>query len=181
MSLALSVYTEESAVESPSAASSCETEFQEALFQETLFHEALFQETLFHDAEFHETLFQDALFQEAEFQEALFQETLFHDAFPSAVLFHEAASNDWPPVVGSLATNWSRPAFGFGGLSTPAALFAVISPTPAGPPTEPLTERVVNIKAPFTWSGVKFGCRARICAATPATSGDANDVPESWM
>src|SRR4051794_31936707 len=167
---------------SPSTASSCETEFQEALFQETLFQDAEFQETLFQEAEFQETLFQDAEFQEAEFQEALFQETLFHDAFPNAVLFHDAESNATPPVVASVATNWSRPAFGFGGLSTLAALFAVISPTPALPPTAAITTgRVVSIKAPFTWSGVKFGCRARISAATPETTGAANDVPESWM
>src|SRR5437867_6872279 len=106
---------------SPSTASSWEDEFQETLFQEALFQEAEFQETLFQEAEF----------QEALFQEALFQETLFHEALPSAVLFHDAESNAIPPVVGSVATNWSRPAFGFGGLSTPAALFAVISPTPA--------------------------------------------------
>src|SRR5947207_4815222 len=172
---------DESVVMSPSTASSCEDEFQETLFQETLFQEAEFQETLFQEAEFQETLFQEALFQEAEFQDALFQETLFQDAFPSAVLFQDAELNARPPVVGSLATNWSMPAFGFGGLSTAAALFAVISPTPAGPPTAPLTGRVVSIRSPLTWSGVKLGCRARISAATPDTTGAANDVPESWM
>ena len=102
------------------------TLFQLALFQLTLFQEALFQLTLFQDAEFQETLFQLALFQDAEFQEALFQETLFHEALASAALFHDAASNTEPPASGSLLTNWSRPAFGFGGSVTPAALFAVI-------------------------------------------------------
>ena len=113
-------------VTSPSAAFSRAAEFQLALFQEALFHEAEFQETLFQLALFHETLFQLALFQDAEFQEALFQETLFHDALPRAVLFHDAASNARPPVVPSVLTNWSTPAFGFGGSVTPAALFAVI-------------------------------------------------------
>jgi len=136
---------------SPSTASSWEDEFQETEFQEALFQEALFQETLFQEAEFQETLFQEALFQEAEFHEALFQETLFHEAFARAVLFHEAASNAGLPVTGSVFTNWSRPAFGFGGLSTSAALFAVISPTPAAPPTVPsMTGRLVSISAPFT-------------------------------
>src|SRR6266705_2187089 len=40
---------------SPSAASSCEEEFQETSFHETLSH----------DAEFHDALFQEALFQDA--------------------------------------------------------------------------------------------------------------------
>jgi len=158
-------------VTSPSAASSCaaefqltlfqDAEFQEAEFQLALFQLALFHETLFQLALFHETLFQLALFQDAEFQEALFHETLFHEAFASAALFHEAVSNATPPDVASVLTNWSRPAFGFGGSLIPAALFAVISPTPAEP-AAPLTGRVVSISAPLIWSGVKPGCRAMI-------------------
>ena len=37
------------------------------------------------------------------------------------------------------------------------------------------------MSAPLTWSGVHSGWRARIWAAAPATTGAANDVPESSM
>src|SRR4051794_25170868 len=83
---------------------------------------------------------------------------------------------DEPPV-----TNLSSPALGFGALLTRAAPSAFSSPTPSDPSVTPFGARAVSIRAPFTWSGVKFGCRARICAAAPATAGAENDVPESWM
>jgi hypothetical protein len=35
--------------------------------------------------------------------------------------------------------------------------------------------------APLTWSGVKPGCRARICAASAATTGVEKDVPDIHM
>ena len=37
------------------------------------------------------------------------------------------------------------------------------------------------MSAPLTWSGVHVGCAERIWAAAPATTGAANDVPDSWM
>ena len=39
----------------------------------------------------------------------------------------------------------------------------------------------VTISAPFTWSGVQSGWRARICAAIPETTGAENDVPDIQM
>jgi hypothetical protein len=62
-----------------------------------------------------------------------------------------------------------------------AAFEAVISPAPVEPGAAFGAGRVVTSRAPFTWSGPQLGCRARICAAVPATIGAANDVPESWM
>jgi hypothetical protein len=73
-----------------------------------------------------------------------------------------------------------RPSFGFGGFDTAAAARTSISPTPAAS-GGPAIGRAVNISAPLTWSGVHDGCRARICAAAPATTGAAKDVPDIHM
>src|SRR6266581_2822338 len=160
---------------SPSAASSCEAEFQETSFHETLFQDALSQEALFQEAEFQETLFQETLFQEAEFHDALSQEALFQDAFARAAPIHAVLSKVLE------FTNASSARFGFGGAVTFAAASAVSSPTPLDAPTAGLIVRAVTISAPLTWSGVQSGWRARMSAAVPDTTGAANDVPESCM
>jgi hypothetical protein len=165
-----------------SAASSYESLFQEALFHEAEFQDALFHDALFQEAEFHEALFQDALFHEALFQEAEFYEALFHEALVFAELTQLALSKASPFAMCPLPdlTNSSSAAFGFGGSLTWVAALAVISPTPPASPA-PGIVRAVSISAPFTSSGVNLGCRARMSAAAPATTGAANDVPESCM
>src|SRR5919201_6187824 len=75
------------------------------------------------------------------------------------------------PPAGSGPTNRSSALFGFGGLLRLAALAASSSPTPSEPFAAFGVGRAPSISAPFTWSGVKLGCRARICAAAPATAG----------
>src|SRR5581483_2294356 len=158
--------------------------FQEAESQETLFQEALFQEALFQEAEFQETLFQEALFQEAEFQEALFQETEFQETFARTALFQEALSKRTELVPFELVVfrKASSARFGFGGLLAPGPKIGPIRTVPT-PPAPPRFDRpvAVSIRAPFTWSGVQFGCWSRIVATAPETTGAANDVPESCM
>ena len=39
----------------------------------------------------------------------------------------------------------------------------------------------VSMSAPLTWSGVQLGYFARSCAAAPATTGAANEVPDIHM
>jgi hypothetical protein len=77
-------------------------------------------------------------------------------------------------------TNWLSAAFGLIGFTTALAAAALTSPAPEaiGLAPDP-TGLVVCMSAPFTWSGVQFGCRARSWAAIPATTGAANEVPDS--
>jgi hypothetical protein len=35
-----------------------------------------------------------------------------------------------------------------------------------------------SMRAPLTWSGVQLGLTERMCAAAPATTGAANEVPD---
>jgi hypothetical protein len=84
------------------------------------------------------------------------------------------------PLELGARTNFSSARFGFGGSFWSTACFAWMTPTPPevlffGSPL------AVTISAPLTWSGVNVGCRARMFAAAPATTGAANDVPESCM
>ncbi len=58
------------------------------------------------------------------------------------------------------STNWSRPAFGFGGLVTLDRLVRLDHADAAGAADAPFEpRRAVSISAPLTWSGVKFGWR----------------------
>ena len=116
---------------------------------------------------------------EASSHEASSHEALSHEALVFATSSQLALSNTEPPPLTG-ATNVSSPLFGFGGFVTLAALLAVISPTPPAP-TATDRGRAESIRAPLTWSGDQFGCRAMICAAVPDTTGAANDVPESCM
>ena len=183
---------------SPSAASAVDWLFHEALFQDAEFHEALFQDAEFHDAlfqdaefhdalfqdaEFHDALFHDAEFQDAEFHDAEFHDAEFHEALAIAALFHDALLKLAPVVVPALpeTTNASRPAFGFGGDEALTASEAWIVPTPPASPTPAASGAAVSMRAPLTWSGVQFGCTARMFAAAPLTIGAANEVPESCM
>ena len=98
---------------SPSALFDHEADDHDALVQEADVQEALVQ-----DAEDHE-----ALDQEAELHEALVHEADVHEAvsqlgFDFAVLIQPTLSKTGSgPPDGSDMRNWSRAAFGFGGLA----------------------------------------------------------------
>ena len=166
-----------SAAASPSAASSWEASFHEALFQEASFQEALFQEALFQEALFQEASFQEALFQEALFQEALFQETEFQDAFAWAVLFQEALSKPAARAVKAAVTELLEREVRVRRVVLARRPRARLDDADAACAADICGPLAVSISAPLTWSGVKFGCRARMFAAAPATTGAANDVP----
>ena len=91
------------------------------------------------------------------------------------------ASNSFPELEGSEPTNASSPRFGFGADVAAIARGIVISPTPAAVAADGEIFRAVFIRSPLIWSGVHVGCRARTWAASPDTTGAANDVPDSWM
>jgi hypothetical protein len=97
-----------------------------------------------------------------------------------AVLAQLAASKAFPPET-SVVTNLFSAAFGFGALESATAFAMSTTPTPAESGAESPAGRAVTISAPLTWSGVDVGCAERIWAAAPATTGAANEVPESWM
>src|SRR5262249_15075296 len=111
-----------------------------------------------------------------EFQEAEFHDALFHEADACAALIQAVQSK--PPVA---VTKASSARFGFGASGRFAARLALTSPTPPARPSDRSMFCAVSISAPLTWSGVNPGCRARTSAAAPATTGAANDVPESCM
>src|SRR5712691_7108557 len=138
---------------------------QVKLDQEAEDQVALDQEALDHEADDHDALDQEALDHEADDHEADDQEAL-----DCAALDQLAESNTRPPLP-SLTTNWSRPAFGFGGSVTPAAPAAETIPTPRSKDGESAYGCAVTISAPLTWSGVQLGCIASRSAAAPATTG----------
>jgi hypothetical protein len=90
-----------------------------------------------------------------------------------------AASKIGPLPSPAGPTNWFSAAFGSGGPTTAAALVASTMPTPREPRVAAGVSFADTISAPLTWSGVHSGWRARTCAAAAATTGAANDVPES--
>jgi hypothetical protein len=120
---------------------------QLAAAQDALFHEAAAHEALDHEACAHEALFQDALAHEAELHDALFHEALFQEAFAVAVLAQLAESKASPPAP-SEPTNWFSARFGFGGLVTCVAAFALTSPTPSAMPAA--VGCAVSMSAPLT-------------------------------
>ena len=96
-----------------------------------------------------------------------------------AALVQASESKTVPPEL-SVVRNCSSAAFGFGGSIPATAPAASISPVPSENGAAAVA-RELAISAPFTWSGVKPGCRARICAAAAATTGAENDVPDIQM
>src|SRR5690242_5372351 len=77
--------------------------------------------------------------------------------------------------------NCSAARFGLGGELNDAAEAGLTSPTPDAKAGPFGTGLAVSIRAPLIWSGVQLGCRASSWAAAPATTGAANEVPESCM
>jgi hypothetical protein len=157
--------------------------FQEAAAQEAAAQEALFQEAdaqlAFAQEAFAQlAAFQDALAQLALAQEALFQLAWFQEAFAVAAFAQLAESKTWPPVP-SGPTKALRPRFGFGGLVTSNAPFALTSPTPSAMPAA--VGRALSMSAPLTLSGVQLGFFARVRAAAPETTGAEKDVPDIHM
>ena len=102
------------------------------------------------------------------FHEALFQEAEFQEAFACAALFQEAASKQYR-VPGRVPLDERAQA----GVRVRRVVLVdrpgrpSTSPTPPAKPTDLSSGRAVSISAPLTWSGVKFGCRARMSAAVP--------------
>jgi hypothetical protein len=88
--------------------------------QDMLAHDMLAQLIELHDAEAHDMLAHDIAFHVGSFV---------------AAVAHVSESNWFSPVVGSVATNWFRPRFGFAVPSAVvAAASACTSPTPIAPP-----------------------------------------------
>jgi hypothetical protein len=174
-----------SAVASPAAALAQEASDQEASDHEASDHEALDHEASDQDASDHDADAQDADAQDADAHdadahEADAHEADAHDAFDAAVEAQLAWSNTGSePPAGSAVTNGSSAAFGFGGDATASAPITLTSPTPIWPAVFFLTASADSIRAPFTWLGVQPGCCASSAAATPATTGAANEVPDS--
>ena len=124
---------------------------------------------------------QEACAQDALAQEACAQEACAQEASAIATFAQLAVSNTGPVPSEAWRTNWFTAAFGLGGLETRDAAYASITPTPSDPGAAFGVCFAVSMSAPLTWSGVHSGWRARIWAAAPATTGAANDVPESSM
>src|SRR3954451_22951792 len=98
----------------------------------------------------------------------------FQLMLPFAVLAQLCALNTGPVPRRLEPTKRSSARFGVGAKSENAARSAVISPRAAALGFPLGTARAVRMRAPFTWSGDQFGCRASICAAVPETTGAAN-------
>ena len=158
-----------------------EAEAQEAEAQEAEAHEADAHEAAAQDAEAQEAEAHDAFAQEAEAQEAEAHEAEAQEASLWATFAQLAALNIGPVPSSAGPTNWFRAAFGFGGLVTAAALVASTMPTPREPGAALGVSFAESMSAPLTWSGVHSGWRASTCAAAAATTGAANEVPESSM
>jgi hypothetical protein len=144
---------------------------QETLAHEALAHDASDQEAALVAASAHEAEAQLALDHEAEAQladdhEAEAQladdhEAEAHDALAFAALAQLAASKTFPEPPLAETTNWCSAAFGFGGLVTSTAAPRFSSPTPAERGAALGRGLALSMSAPFTWSGVQFGCSAR--------------------
>ena len=130
-------------------------------------------------------LVQEALVQVADVQVALVQVADVHvaDVQVASVLtcsFQASASKVGSPS--SLpSTNARRFSFGFGGSVDAAARCGVDLADARRDGVGVGQAGALSIRAPFTWSGVQSGWRARSCAAAPATTGAANDVPDIHM
>ena len=120
----------------------------------------------------------DAQLADAQLAEA--QLACVQDGFAATASFQAAVSKANVPVEGSGLTKASRLSFAFAGAQA-AGGSRPVDLADAG--TEARALEVVGglISAPLTRSGVQSGCRARICAAAPATTGAAKEVPDIHM
>src|SRR4051812_45454774 len=125
-------------------------------------------------------LAQDWSAQDMSLQDWSAQDIEFQDMSDLAFAAQPVASKFVRPVIRSLERYFSSPLFGFGVLPVLTARVTVTSRTPAAFGLFG-TLRAVRISAPLTGSGVQLGLRASICATVPATTGAANEVPDSWM
>src|SRR5262245_40765413 len=141
---------------SSSALSAHEAEAQDADAHDAEAHEAEAQ-----DADAHEAEAQDADAHDAEAQEADAHDAEDHEASLWATFAQLAASNTCPDPSPAGRTNSLRPAFGFGGSTTAAAAATSTMPTPSAPRVALGVSLAETMRAPFTWSGVQSGCRAR--------------------
>src|SRR5262245_59495199 len=133
-------------------------------------------------ATFDQLAFDQLAFDQLAFDQLAFDQLAFDQlASVCATSCQAAASKTGSgPPAGSATTNGARAAFAFGGADTSAAASASSSPTPSDHGTAAGVPCAETMSAPLTWSGVQPGLIASKSAAAPATTGAANEVPESW-